>query len=53
METRRIEIKKLEPNSGQIKGLSPNPRQWTKEEMARLKKSIEETPELMEAPGQR
>lgn len=51
METRRIEIKKLEPNSGQIKGLSPNPRQWTKEEMARLKKSIEETPELMEARG--
>lgn len=51
MEMRRIDIRYLEMNSGQIEGLPSNPRQWTKEEMDRLKKSIRETPELLEARG--
>lgn len=46
-----INTRLLEPNTGQIEGLPSNPRQWTKDEMARLKKSIEETPELLEARG--
>lgn len=51
METARIKVNKLLPNTGQIEGLPSNPRQWTKEEMDRLKKSIKETPELLEARG--
>lgn len=39
------------PNTGQIDGLPANPRTWTKEELARLKKSLQETPELMLARG--
>ena len=51
MEIRQIEIRNLEPNTGQIPGLPSNPRQWTKDEMDNLKKSIGETPELLEARG--
>lgn len=51
MEIRQIEIRNLEPNTGQIPGLPSNPRQWTKDEMDNLKKSISETPELLEARG--
>lgn len=45
----RIEIKvsKLDLNSGQIEGLPANPRQWTSEDVDRLAKSIDETPELL------
>lgn len=51
METRQIRIEDMEINAGQIEGLPSNPRQWTKEEMERLKKSIKDTPELLEARG--
>ena len=51
METKRIDMRNLEPNTGQIPGLPSNPRQWTKDEMDNLKKSISETPELLEARG--
>lgn len=51
METQRIDIRSLEMNTGQIDGLPANPRQWSKDEMDRLKKSISETPELLEARG--
>lgn len=51
METRKIKISQLHINKGQIPGLPSNPRQWTKDDMDRLKKSIEETPELLEARG--
>lgn len=51
METRQIRIENMEINAGQIEGLPSNPRQWTKEEMERLKKSIKDTPELLEARG--
>ena len=49
--TKSISTRLLEPNTGQIEGLPSNPRQWTKDEMDRLKKSIKETPELLEARG--
>ena len=39
------------PNTGQIDGLPANPRTWTKDELERLKKSLQETPELMLARG--
>lgn len=51
MEIRTIKVKDLEMNIGQIEGLPSNPRQWTNEEMDRLKRSIKETPELLEARG--
>ena len=51
MEVRKIKIKDLEQNIGQIDGLPANPRQWTKDELEALKASIIETPELMEARG--
>lgn len=51
METRKIKLADIQPNRGQIEGLPRNPRKWDKEEMDRLKRSIEETPELMEARG--
>ena len=51
MDIRTIKVKDLEMNTGQIEGLPSNPRQWTKDEMDSLKKSISETPELLEASG--
>ena len=48
METRRISIGQLVPNTGQIEGLPSNPRQWTQTEIDRLAKSLKETPELFE-----
>ena len=47
----KIAISLLEVNKGQIDGLPANPRQWTKAELDDLKKSILETPELLEARG--
>lgn len=49
METRIIDIKHIVPNKGQIEGVPGNPRQWTRDELNRLVRSIEETPELLEA----
>ena len=49
METTKIVIKKIAQNTGQIAGLPANPRQWKKADVERLAKSIEETPELLEA----
>lgn len=51
METRRIKLTDLVLNEGQIEGLPTNPRQWTKTELNKLKKSLQETPELLEARG--
>lgn len=51
METRRIKLTDLVLNEGQITGLPTNPRQWTKTELNKLKKSLQETPELLEARG--
>lgn len=47
----RIAIDLIEMNTGLIAGLPSNPRQWTKAQLDKLKASIEETPELLEARG--
>lgn len=49
METIRIALKDLVQNTGQIPGLPANPRQWTKKEIDKIAKSLQETPELFEA----
>lgn len=49
MQTQRINLQELEQNTGQIPGLPANPRQWTREEIDRIAKSLKETPELFEA----
>ena len=46
-----IPIEQLELNEGQIDWLPRNPRQWTREELDKLKASILETPLLLEARG--
>ena len=51
METKRIKLTDLVLNEGQVTGLPTNPRQWTKTELDKLKKSLQETPELLEARG--
>jgi len=49
MEIQRIAVKSLALNEGQVEGLPRNPRTWTRDELDRLARSIEETPELFEA----
>ena len=51
MEIKRIKLTDLVLNEGQVTGLPTNPRQWTKTELDKLKKSLQETPELLEARG--
>ena len=43
-----LPLSDVELNSGQIEGLQANPRQWTLEDVEKLAKSLEETPELFE-----
>ena len=50
-EWKQIPLDKLETNRGQAKWLPRNPRQWTQEQLDRLKESIRETPLLLEARG--
>ena len=47
----RLNIGRLDFNTGQIPGLPPNPREWTDLEIKRLAKSMKGTPELVEARG--
>lgn len=49
--TRILPVKDVVLNDGRIDGLPKNPRQWTKSDVDRLKASILETPELLEARG--
>lgn len=51
VEYRTVGISLLEMNTGQVEGLPSNPRQWTREELDSLKKSLRETPELFQARG--
>lgn len=51
MEHKRIKLSKLVQNNGQLDGVPKNPRQWSKDDVERLKRSIEETPELLQARG--
>ena len=43
-----IEVRLLEPNTGQLDWLPRNPRQWTREDVARTAQSIEEDPDFLE-----
>lgn len=49
METSNIKVAMLEPNRGQIEGVPRNPRWWSSDDVDMLGRSIEETPELMQA----
>lgn len=49
METREIRMSDLRKNEGQVAGLPPNPRWWTDNDVELLARSIQETPELLQA----
>ena len=49
MDIVKIRTSRIEANKGQIEGLPKNPRQWTKGDVERIARSLEETPELFEA----
>ena len=51
VEFKKLPLAKLAMNTGQIEGLPANPRQWTQEDLDKLARSIEETPELLDARG--
>lgn len=46
---RFIDAGLIDPNTGQISGVPANPRKWTRKALDSLARSIEETPELLEA----
>jgi 16S rRNA G966 N2-methylase RsmD len=48
MQTQLVKIKDLKNNSGQIDGLPKNPRLLKDEKFIKLKKSIEDDPEMLE-----
>ena len=48
MDITKIKCSKLVMNEGQIDGLPVNPRQWQKDDIERLARSLQETPELFE-----
>lgn len=48
MENKTIPISLIDSNDGQFPGLPRNPRSWSVRELSKLKKSIQETPELVE-----
>lgn len=47
METKLIAINKIETNNGQVEGLPKNPRFIKDEKFERLKKSIQDLPEML------
>lgn len=49
LKTQRIKLAALVQNTGQVPGLPSNPRQWTKEDIDTIARSLKETPELFEA----
>lgn len=49
MEIKYYKTSEFIANEGQVEGLPSNPRQWTKEELNKLAKSLTDTPELFEA----
>lgn len=51
MESKRLPLSLVDINQGQVDGLPRNPRTWTFGDIEKLKKSINETPELLEARG--
>ena len=51
IEHTTLPLSQLLTNTGQLEGVPANPRQWTKEEVQRLARSLKETPELLDARG--
>ncbi len=49
LKTQRIKLAALVQNTGQVPGLPSNPRQWTKDDIDTIARSLKETPELFEA----
>ena len=47
LKSQNIELSKLETNKGQIEGLPKNPRHIKSEKYEKLKKSIEDNPEML------
>ena len=48
IQAQEIKLSKLHPNKGQIAGVPTNPRRATKEQIEKLKKSIEDTPTMLQ-----
>lgn len=48
IQAQEMELKKLVPNKGQIEGVPTNPRKATKRAIENMKKSIEETPLMLQ-----
>lgn len=51
MKIEQLPLELLQLNEGQLSWLPRNPRQWTQAQIDRLKESIQETPDLLEARG--
>lgn len=47
IETRDIAIRSLRPNSGEVEGLPRNPRKISKKNLEKLKKSVQDAPEML------
>ncbi len=47
IEVREIEIRYLRPNSGEVEGLPRNPRKISKKNLEKLKKSVQDAPEML------
>ena len=48
IQAEEIKLSKLHPNKGQIEGVPTNPRKAEKEQIEKLKKSIQDTPTMLE-----
>lgn len=51
IKEKMLPLSAIDINDGQIEGVSKNPRWWSYEDVEKLKKSIVETPELLDARG--
>ena len=47
IDVREIEIRDLRPNSGEVEGLPRNPRKISKKNLEKLKKSVQDAPEML------
>ena len=47
IDIREIEIRSLRPNCGEVEGLPRNPRKISKENLEKLKKSVQDAPEML------
>lgn len=47
IDTREIEIRDLRPNNGEVEGLPRNPRKISKKNLEKLKKSVQDAPEML------